>query len=97
MADDADTPPFHWLFGRSGRQRQAVQYWVGDTAKGLLSIAVHTGLKALPIDACSAFGAMLAKKAWPAPVRILIWWRHGGAKHPGMISIPGSARTFRSL
>ena len=63
MADDADTPPFHWLFGRSGRQRQAVQYWVGDTAKGLLSIAVHTGLKALPIDACSAFGAMLAKNA----------------------------------
>jgi len=63
MADGTDTPPFHWLFGRSGRQRQAIQYWVGDTAKGLLSIAVHTGLKALPIDACSAFGAIMAKSA----------------------------------
>ena len=63
MADDTDTPPFRWLFGRSERRRQAIQYWVGDTAKGLLSIAVHAGLKALPINSCSAFGAMMAKNA----------------------------------
>lgn len=63
MADGTDTPPFRWLIGRSEQRRQAIQYWVGDTAKGLLSIAVHAGLKALPIDACSAFGAMMAKNA----------------------------------
>ncbi len=63
MADGTDTPPIRWLFERSERRRRAIQYWVGDTAKGFLLTAVHEALKALPIDACSAVGAMLAKNA----------------------------------
>lgn len=58
-----DTPPIRWLFGRSELRRRAVQYWVRDTAKGLLMTAFYLGLKALPIDACSAVGAMMAKNA----------------------------------
>jgi hypothetical protein len=63
MADDTDIIPIRWLFGRSERRRRAIQYWVGDPAKRLLITAVYEGLKALPIDACSGFGAMMAKSA----------------------------------
>ena len=61
MADGTDIPPISWLFERSERRRRAIQ--VRDPAKGLLITAVYVGLKALPIDVCSAFGAMLAKNA----------------------------------
>ena len=63
MADGIDTIPIRWLFGRSDRRRQAIQYWVGGRAKRLLIAAAYEGLKALPIDACSGFGAMTAKSA----------------------------------
>jgi KDO2-lipid IV(A) lauroyltransferase len=63
MADTTDPPPIRWLFERTPRRREAYQYWVRDTAWGLLNTSVHHGLKALPIDACSAFGAMMAKTA----------------------------------
>ncbi len=63
MANGTDTPPIRWLFERSERRRRAIEYWVGDTAKGFLLTAVHEALKALPIDVCSAVGAMLAKNA----------------------------------
>jgi lauroyl/myristoyl acyltransferase len=63
MADGTETPPLSWLFGRSERRRRAVQYWLRDTAKIFLITSVYFGLKVLPIDACSAFGAMLAKNA----------------------------------
>ena len=63
MADGTDIPPMRWLFERSERRRRAVQYWLRDTAKGLLLTAQFEGLKVLPIDACSAFGAMMAKNA----------------------------------
>ena len=63
MADGTDAVPIRWLFGRSERRRRAIQYWVGDPAKALLITAVYEGLKALPIDACSGFGAMMAKSA----------------------------------
>lgn len=63
MADGTDTPPISWLFERSERRRRAVQYWVRDIAKGLLITSVHVELKASPIDARSAFGALLAKNA----------------------------------
>jgi len=63
MADGTHAIPIRWLFGRSERRRRAIQCWVGDPAKGLLIAAVYEGLKALPIDACSGFGAMMAKSA----------------------------------
>jgi Kdo2-lipid IVA lauroyltransferase/acyltransferase len=63
MADGINTIPIRWLFGRPDRRRRAIQYWVGDRAKGLLIAAAYEGLKALPIDACSSFGAMMAKGA----------------------------------
>ena len=63
MANVTDTPPVRWLLGRSARRRRAIQYWLGDPAKALLIAAVYEGLKALPIDACSGFGAMMAKNA----------------------------------
>jgi KDO2-lipid IV(A) lauroyltransferase len=40
--------------------RKIFDYWVRDTAIGLLNTAIHESLKALPIDACSAFGAMIS-------------------------------------
>ena len=48
--------------GCSAAQSAGVER-VGDTAKGFLIIAAHEGLKALPIDACSGVGAMMAKDA----------------------------------
>jgi KDO2-lipid IV(A) lauroyltransferase len=45
---------------RQNRLRQFVQYWVLDPAMGLLNTTIHEGLKLLPIDACSAFGAFLS-------------------------------------
>ena len=63
MADGTDTIPIHWLFGRSERRRRAIQYWAGEPAKRLLITAVYEGLRTLPIDACSGFGAMMAKSA----------------------------------
>ncbi len=60
MADRDETRPrFDWLFKNGGRREQALQYWVRDTAQGLLNTAVHRSLKALPTDACSAFGAAI--------------------------------------
>lgn len=63
MADGTNIPPIRCLFVRSQRRRRAVQYWVRDTAKGLLLTAQFEALKVLPIDACSAFGAMMARNA----------------------------------
>jgi KDO2-lipid IV(A) lauroyltransferase len=63
MADGIEIPPIRWLFGRPEQRRPALQYWVRDTAQGFLSTAIHEGLKALPIDACSALGAVMGKIA----------------------------------
>jgi Kdo2-lipid IVA lauroyltransferase/acyltransferase len=52
-----EPPPLRWLLDDAERRRQALQYWIYDTASGLLNTAVHEGLKALPIDACSYIGA----------------------------------------
>jgi Kdo2-lipid IVA lauroyltransferase/acyltransferase len=63
MADGTDTIPIRWLFRSSDRRRRAIQYWVASRAKGLLIAALYEGLRALPIDACSGVGAMMAKSA----------------------------------
>ena len=55
-----DTPPLHWLFVDARRRSQAWRYWIVDTALGLYNSAIHHGLRALSIDACSNFGAFLA-------------------------------------
>lgn len=56
----ATPPPFAWLFTNGDRRQLAIRYWLRDTAQGWLNAAVHRGLAALPIDACSAFGAAMA-------------------------------------
>jgi len=61
MPDAPDTPPIRWLFDRPQRRRQAFQYWVHDPIAGLLNTSLHHAIKPLPIDACSAFGAMMAR------------------------------------
>jgi KDO2-lipid IV(A) lauroyltransferase len=72
MADSTHTthaPPIRWLFARQERRQRALRYWVRDTAMGVLNTTLHQGLKALPIDACSAFGATasaLSPKRYPA-------------------------------
>lgn len=63
MADRTDVPTMGWLFGGSERKRRAIQYWVRDTASGLLLAAFHQLLQTLSIDACSAVGALMAKNA----------------------------------
>jgi KDO2-lipid IV(A) lauroyltransferase len=61
MAKQSPTPPpFGWLFTTDGRRQPAVKYWLRDTAQGWLNTAVHQALGAMPIDACSAFGAAMA-------------------------------------
>lgn len=37
-----------------------LRYWVRDPAFGLLNNAIHHGLRLLPIDACSGFGAFIS-------------------------------------
>jgi Kdo2-lipid IVA lauroyltransferase/acyltransferase len=61
MAKQAPTPPpLAWLFVSDNRRQLALRYWLRDTAQGWLNTAVHESLKVMPIDACSAFGAMMA-------------------------------------
>jgi KDO2-lipid IV(A) lauroyltransferase len=63
MGERTDIPRIRWLLRRSGGRRPAIQYWRPDAVKGLLVTALHEAFKFLPIDACSAFGAMMAKNA----------------------------------
>jgi KDO2-lipid IV(A) lauroyltransferase len=42
------------------RFQQFFRYWAFDTVMGLLNTSVHHTLRLLPIDACSAFGALLS-------------------------------------
>jgi KDO2-lipid IV(A) lauroyltransferase len=68
MADASDKPPLRWLWDSSERRRQFLRYWVFDTCTGLLNYGLHYGLRLLPIDVCSAFGALmgpLAKHRYP--------------------------------
>ena len=59
MVDASDRPPLRWLLDTSERRRQVLRYWLFDTCTGLLNYGLHYGLRLLPIDVCSAFGAMM--------------------------------------
>ena len=59
----ADAPPLAWLLGAGDRRRRAWAYWVRDTLVGARNAATHHALRLLPIDACSACGAALARWA----------------------------------
>lgn len=56
-------PPLAWLVADPERRERAWRYWVRDGRKGLLNVAVHYGLRALPIDLCSQFGALMSATA----------------------------------
>ncbi len=53
-----------WLAG-GDRRKRFVRYWFSDNVWNLLHLAGHFGLKLLPMDACSAFGARLGVFAIP--------------------------------
>jgi Kdo2-lipid IVA lauroyltransferase/acyltransferase len=63
MAKGADILRINWLLGRLERRRSAIEHWARDGFNYLLITAVHEALKVLPIDACSGFGAVMAKNA----------------------------------
>jgi Kdo2-lipid IVA lauroyltransferase/acyltransferase len=62
MGEGSDTLRWPWLFGRSEAWRSAIER-VRDGVNNLLITALHEALKVLPIDACSDFGAFMAKSA----------------------------------
>jgi KDO2-lipid IV(A) lauroyltransferase len=66
MTDSASAPRLRWLFANGERRRAAYRYWINDTARGLLNLSVHSGLRVLPTDLCSGFGGAMA---WSAHLR----------------------------
>jgi hypothetical protein len=63
MAKGADILRMRWLLRRLERRRSAIQHQTRDGFNYLLITAMHEALKVLPIDACSGFGAFMAKNA----------------------------------
>jgi KDO2-lipid IV(A) lauroyltransferase len=59
MVDGA--PPVRWLFAGPKKRARAVRYWIVDSLVGLLNYGVHAGLRALPTDLCSGFGAAMSR------------------------------------
>lgn len=53
------------VLGGRDRQRAFWRYWVTDNLWNLANLAAHFGLKLLPVDACSRFGATLGLFAVP--------------------------------
>ena len=54
-------PPLRGLFGDKANRQAAFKYWIEDTARGSLNVALHHCLRALPSDLCSGFGASQAR------------------------------------
>jgi KDO2-lipid IV(A) lauroyltransferase len=54
-------PPIRGLFGDSASRGAAFRYWVSDTARGLLNLSIHNGLRLTSTAFCSAFGASQAR------------------------------------
>ncbi|WP_246659380.1 hypothetical protein [Rhizobium sp. FY34] len=51
--------------GDRQQRRHFLQYWVHDNIWNGINLLVHYGLKLLPMDACTHFGASLGKLAQP--------------------------------
>ena len=70
MADGA--PPLSAIWGGVEQRAAWRRYWLRDTLSGLSDTAVHYGLKALPVELCSAAGRCLGlwfgsrHRAWHA-------------------------------
>jgi len=60
-----DPPPLRDLLAGGEGRRRFLRYWVTDNLNNLTDLAVHFGLKLLPMDACSALGARLGVFAMP--------------------------------
>ena len=58
-------PAFADWFAGGDRRKRFVRYWFSDNVWNLLHLAGHFGLKLLPMDACSRFGARLGIYAIP--------------------------------
>lgn len=67
------SPPILDLFAGTERRRAAYRYHVTGNIQNVLDLTVHFGLKALPIDVCSAIGAWLGTFAIPR-------WHQGAVK-----------------
>lgn len=62
---EAGAPTLSGLFRDKISRRAVLRYWVFDTAQGLLNLAVHNGLKLLPTEWTSRFGAVFAAVLGP--------------------------------
>jgi KDO2-lipid IV(A) lauroyltransferase len=54
-------PPILGLFGDKASRRAAFRYWISDTVRGRLNLAIHNALRMTPTAFCSAFGASQAR------------------------------------
>ena len=64
MDDAYKSPPLRWLVSDVvERRRRARQYWIKDTAMGVLNVSIHVGLRYVPIDFCSWLGAHMGALA----------------------------------
>jgi KDO2-lipid IV(A) lauroyltransferase len=60
-----EAPPLSFLRGTWEERRQFRKYWLDDNLWNALNLLGHFGLKLLPMDACSRFGARLGEFAVP--------------------------------
>ncbi len=59
MVEPADAPGFRAFFGDAKERRAARQYWLKDTAVGLLELVLYRLLRLTPVDFCSWFGGAI--------------------------------------
>lgn len=60
-----DAPSLSDFFAGGDRRKRFTRYWFTDNVWNLMHLVGHFGLKVLPMDACSAFGAKLGVFAIP--------------------------------
>lgn len=61
----ASAPPFAYLFGTRDERRAFRRYWLDDNVVNAIDLAFHFGMKLLPMDICSNFGARIGMFAVP--------------------------------
>lgn len=58
-------PPLSALWRGGPARAESYRYWVKDTLSGLADTALHHGLRALPVEACSAIGWYWGSRSGP--------------------------------
>lgn len=54
-------PPVRWLLTPGFNRQAFLNYWVRDTLVGLIEVAIYLGLRLVPTDVASWFGAVIVK------------------------------------